>query len=80
MITHLAMDSHPSPKRVLIIGGGDGGVLREVVKHDAVEEAIFCDVDEVGSFIGSDQLTTCTYTFYVLGRDPSFKTIFPSHV
>ncbi|KAH0611103.1 uncharacterized protein H6S33_011530 [Morchella sextelata] len=46
MITHLAMNSHPSPKRVLIIGGGDGGVLREVVKHDAVEEAILCDIDE----------------------------------
>jgi predicted membrane-bound spermidine synthase len=79
MITHLAMNSHPSPKRVLIIGGGDGGVLREVVKHDAVEEAILCDIDEVGSLIGSDQLT-CTHTPHVLGRDPSFKTISPSHV
>lgn len=47
MITHLAMNSHPNPKRVLVIGGGDGGVLREVVKHDCVEEAILCDIDEV---------------------------------
>ena len=31
-----------------IIGGGDGGVLREVIKHDCVEEAILCDIDEVG--------------------------------
>ncbi|RFU27520.1 hypothetical protein B7463_g8802, partial [Scytalidium lignicola] len=46
MITHLAMNSHPSPKRVLVIGGGDGGVLREVVKHECVEEAILCDIDE----------------------------------
>lgn len=49
MITHLAMNSHPNPKKVLVIGGGDGGVLREVVKHESVEEAILCDIDEVGS-------------------------------
>jgi spermidine synthase len=46
MITHLAMNSHPDPKRVLVIGGGDGGVLREVVKHSCVEEAVLCDIDE----------------------------------
>ncbi|KAJ5291736.1 spermidine synthase [Penicillium angulare] len=46
MITHLAMNSHPNPKKVLVIGGGDGGVLREVVKHASVEEAILCDIDE----------------------------------
>merc|ERR1711977_331509 len=34
MITHLAMNSHPNPKKVLVIGGGDGGVLREVIKHE----------------------------------------------
>jgi spermidine synthase len=47
MITHLAMNSHPNPQKVLVIGGGDGGVLREVVKHKTVEEAILCDIDEV---------------------------------
>lgn len=46
MITHLAMNSHPDPKKVLVIGGGDGGVLREVVKHESVEEAVLCDIDE----------------------------------
>ena len=46
MITNLAMNSHPCPKKVLVIGGGDGGVLREVVKHECVEEAILCDIDE----------------------------------
>jgi spermidine synthase len=46
MITHLAMNSHPNPQRVLVIGGGDGGVLREVVKHKTVHEAILCDIDE----------------------------------
>src|SRR5436305_7267606 len=46
MITHLAMNAHPDPKSVLVIGGGDGGVLREVVKHESVETAILCDIDE----------------------------------
>lgn len=46
MITHLAMNAHPNPKSVLVIGGGDGGVLREVVKHESVESAILCDIDE----------------------------------
>lgn len=45
-IAHLAMFSHPDPKRVLVIGGGDGGVLREVVKHEGIEEAVLCDIDE----------------------------------
>ncbi|KAL1921303.1 uncharacterized protein VTP21DRAFT_11019 [Calcarisporiella thermophila] len=46
MITHLAMNSHPNPKKVLVIGGGDGGVLREVVKHECVEEVVLCEIDE----------------------------------
>jgi spermidine synthase len=33
--------------KVLIIGGGDGGVIREVVKHPQVEEVILCEIDEV---------------------------------
>ncbi|KAL6452747.1 SPE3 Spermidine synthase SPE3 [Candida maltosa Xu316] len=46
MITHLAMNSHPNPKKALVIGGGDGGVLREILKHDSIEEAWLCDIDE----------------------------------
>ncbi|KAJ2553150.1 putrescine aminopropyltransferase [Coemansia sp. RSA 1933] len=46
MITHPAMFSHPKPERVLVIGGGDGGVLREVIKHPQVKEAVLCDIDE----------------------------------
>ena len=46
MITHLALNSHPHPRSVLVIGGGDGGVLREIVKHSTVESADLCDIDE----------------------------------
>jgi spermidine synthase / saccharopine dehydrogenase (NADP+, L-glutamate-forming) len=46
MITHIPLASHPNPKKVLVIGGGDGGVVREVLKHDSVEEVVLCDIDE----------------------------------
>lgn len=46
MITHLALNSHPNPKKALVIGGGDGGVLREILKHESIEEAWLCDIDE----------------------------------
>lgn len=47
MIAHLPLASHPNPKKVLVIGGGDGGVVREVLKHDIVEEVVLCDINEV---------------------------------
>ncbi|KAI6657615.1 Spermidine synthase [Oopsacas minuta] len=45
-IVHIPIMSHPNPKRVLIIGGGDGGALREAVKHPSVEEVVMCEIDE----------------------------------
>ncbi|KIJ53533.1 hypothetical protein M422DRAFT_201755 [Sphaerobolus stellatus SS14] len=46
MIAHIPLASHPNPKKVLVIGGGDGGVVREVLKHESVEEVVLCDIDE----------------------------------
>ncbi|MFH1434481.1 MAG: polyamine aminopropyltransferase [Pseudomonadota bacterium] len=45
MLVHVPMFSHPGPKRVLIIGGGDGGSLREVLRHSGVEEALLVEID-----------------------------------
>lgn len=45
MIVHVAMTVHPHPHRVLVIGGGDGGTLREVLKHEEVETAHLCEID-----------------------------------
>ena len=47
MIAHLPLNSHPNPQKVLVIGGGDGGVVREVLKHESVKEVVLCDIDEV---------------------------------
>lgn len=45
MIAHVPMVAHGGATRVLIIGGGDGGVLREVIKHP-VEQAVMIELDE----------------------------------
>lgn len=46
MIAHIPLFAHPDPKRVLVIGGGDGGVLREVARHPSVEEIVICELDK----------------------------------
>ena len=46
-ITHVPMFSHPEPHRVLVIGGGDGGVVREVLRHDSVEHVTLCEIDDM---------------------------------
>ncbi|XP_070055872.1 spermidine synthase 1 isoform X2 [Nicotiana tomentosiformis] len=47
MITHLPLCSIPNPKKVLVIGGGDGGVLREVSRHSSVEQIDICEIDKM---------------------------------
>ncbi len=47
MISHPALLAHPNPKNVVIIGGGDCGTLREVLKHPGVETVTQIDIDEV---------------------------------
>ena len=46
MMSHPALFTHNAPKRVVIIGGGDCGTLREVLKHKEVESAVQVDIDE----------------------------------
>ncbi|MGS0764447.1 polyamine aminopropyltransferase [Syntrophomonas curvata] len=45
MIAHVPMYSHPSPEDVLIIGGGDGGTLREVCKHKCLQSVDMVEID-----------------------------------
>ncbi|MEE4908719.1 polyamine aminopropyltransferase [Pseudomonas alliivorans] len=45
MLTHVPILAHGAAKRVLIIGGGDGGMLREVTKHSAVEHITMVEID-----------------------------------
>lgn len=46
MISHVPLFLHENPKKVLVIGGGDGGTVREVLKHPSIEKVIMCELDE----------------------------------
>lgn len=46
MLAHLPLCSHPAPARVLVVGGGDGGTVREVLKHPSVTTATLIEIDE----------------------------------
>jgi len=46
MLTHVVMHAHPHPRKVVVIGGGDGGTVREVLKHKSVEKVYFIEIDE----------------------------------
>jgi spermidine synthase len=46
MMSHVPLFAHGEAKKVLIIGGGDGGVLREVLRHPEVASATLCEIDQ----------------------------------
>jgi len=46
MIAHVPLCTHPSPEKVLVVGGGDGGSIREILKHDSVKQAVLAEIDE----------------------------------
>ncbi|MBX3023151.1 MAG: polyamine aminopropyltransferase [Bdellovibrionales bacterium] len=45
MMVHVPLNVHPYPRRVLIIGGGDGGTAREVLRHESVERCVMVEID-----------------------------------
>lgn len=47
MMAHVPLSVHPDPRKVLIIGGGDGGTAREVLKHESVEKVVMVEIDKV---------------------------------
>ncbi len=47
MLAQVPLATHPDPQRILIIGGGDGGTAREVLKHPSVKSVDLVEIDEV---------------------------------
>ena len=47
MITHVPMAVHPNVKKVLVIGAGDGGVIRELTRYDSIEHIDMVEIDEL---------------------------------
>lgn len=46
MMSHPALNAHPAPRKVVVVGGGDCGTLNEVLKHPEVESAVQVEIDE----------------------------------
>ena len=63
MIAHVPLLVHPRPERVLIIGGGDGGTAREVVRHPAVADCTVVEIDEVVVRASREYLPFCAESF-----------------
>ena len=47
MMAHVPSFSHQNPENVLIIGGGDGGILREVLRHKTIKKAVMVEIDQL---------------------------------
>jgi len=69
MLAHPAMLIHPEPKRILVIGGGDGGTIREILKYSSVEEAHLCEIDEEVIFVAEKYFPTISSKL----KDPKVK-------
>jgi spermidine synthase len=72
MITHVPLQAHPDPKRVLIIGGGDGGALVEVNKYKGVEEIVICDIDPMVKEVTSKHFPIFAEAY----NDPRVRAVF----
>lgn len=59
-MAHIPLLCHPKPEKVLIIGGGDGGVLREVLKHPTVKQADLVELDEAVITFSRTMLGFCS--------------------
>ncbi|RUM60174.1 MAG: spermidine synthase [Persephonella sp.] len=61
MISHPALFLAKNPEKVLVIGGGDGGTIREVLKHPSVKEVHLCEIDEEVIFIAEKYFPSISF-------------------
>jgi len=47
LITHIPLFSHKNPERALVVGGGDGGSIREILKHPSIKHVTICEIDQM---------------------------------
>ena len=69
MISLPALNTHPNPENVLVIGGGDGGTIREVAKHPRVKKATLVEIDEVVIEVSKKYLPTISAGY----KDPKVE-------
>jgi spermidine synthase len=71
MMAHVPLFSHPDPKKVLIIGGGDGGTAREVLKHKSITKCVMVEIDEMVIEAAREHLPQTSSSF----SDPKLEII-----
>ena len=69
-LVHPAMVSHENPKRVAIIGGGEGATLREVLKHRTVEKVTMVEIDEIMVQVSREYLPEWSNCSNLVGSAP----------
>jgi spermidine synthase len=70
-LVHPAMFAHRNPKRVAIVGGGEGATLREVLKHNTVEKVVMVEIDELIVKISKESLPEWNDCSSLAGSTPS---------
>ncbi|NLB28584.1 MAG: polyamine aminopropyltransferase, partial [Clostridiaceae bacterium] len=63
MISHVPMAVHPAIRKILVIGGGDGGVLRELCRYPGVEEITLVEIDPMAVEVSRRFLPTVSVSF-----------------
>ena len=56
MMAHTAAFAHKNPKTALVVGGGDGGVVRELLKHKSLEKIVLCEIDSMVIYVSKKYL------------------------
>ncbi|GAB4293991.1 MAG: spermidine synthase [Myxococcota bacterium] len=77
MLAHPPLLIHPNPKSVLIIGGGDGGLMREVLKHKSVSRAVMCEIDKEVTELSKKHFPELTQW---IGKDKRAEILFEDGV
>jgi spermidine synthase len=70
-LVHPPLFAHRSPRRVAIIGGGEGATLREVLKHRTVEKVMMIEIDEMMVKVSRDYLPAWSDCSTLVGSAPS---------
>ena len=63
MITHIPVAVHPNPKNILVIGAGDGGVIRELTRYPSIESIDLVEIDELVVEVCKKYLPTTSCSF-----------------
>ncbi len=72
MITHVALNTLKKPKKALVVGGGDGGSIREIIKHPSIEKATLVEIDRRVVEVSKEYLPEISHGL----QDPKVEIIF----